>query len=64
MLHELLKKSRQELGVTPHQMADLIRIDYSIYKFLEYGEPLWDTSNLERKVKEIVERYRKNNSID
>lgn len=63
MLSKKLKESRLLLGITQEQMASLLDISFPIYKFLEYGEPLWDTVPLERKVDEIVGKY-KNNRIN
>lgn len=64
LLRTLLKKSRLEMGISAEEMANLINVSLPVYRFLEYGDPLWSTKELERKVEQIVEQYRKSNSTN
>ena len=59
-----LQEARAELNMTQKEMAFELNISEPIYKFLEYGEVLWETEYLERRVDEIVENRRKHHSID
>jgi predicted transcriptional regulator len=51
---EFLMKSRKKLGLTVEEMAYELSISEPMYKFLEYGEPLWDTKPLRAKVREML----------
>jgi len=51
---EFLRKSRKKLGFTQQQMADELDMGLVFYQFLEYGEPLWDTKNLKKKVRDLL----------
>lgn len=51
---EFLRRSRKKLGFTQQQMADELDMGLVFYQFLEYGEPLWDTKNLKKKVRDLL----------
>lgn len=51
---EFLRQSRKKLGFTQQQMADELNMGLVFYQFLEYGEPLWDTKNLRKKVRDLL----------
>jgi DNA-binding XRE family transcriptional regulator len=53
-LKELLIESRQKLNITQEEMAKLLKVSPPVYRFLEYGDPLWDTEPLMKEVRKIV----------
>jgi DNA-binding XRE family transcriptional regulator len=52
-LAKLLIKTRKKYSLTQSEMAYKLNISIPIYKFLEYGDPLWDTKALIKQVKSI-----------
>jgi transcriptional regulator with XRE-family HTH domain len=56
-LHTYLKKARKELGFTQEQMAEFLELPLSLYSFIEYGEPLWETESLIKYVEERRSKY-------
>lgn len=61
-LSDLLIKTRKELNLSQKQLADILELDESLIKFLEYGEPLWDTSKLKKKTRQIANERKHNRS--
>lgn len=54
-----LKKVREHCKMTREEMAQKLGITVQTCNFLEYGEVLWDTKHLKKKVKEIKNEYDK-----
>lgn len=52
-LKKLLLETRKEMNLTQKELADLLELDETTIKFLEYGEPLWNTDPLRKKVRKI-----------
>lgn len=52
-LKKLLLETRKEMNLTQKELADLLELDETTIKFLEYGEPLWNTHPLCKKVRKI-----------
>ena len=54
-----LKAVREHCKMTREEMAEKLGISAQTCAFLEYGEPLWDTKKLKKKVREIKDEYDK-----
>ena len=64
-LYEKLRENRLKFNLTQSEMAHLLNLSEMTYSFLEYGEPLWDTKQIESEVYEIVKRLEsESNCID
>jgi DNA-binding XRE family transcriptional regulator len=53
ILKKLLLDTRRELNLTQKELADLLELDEMTIEFLEYGEPLWNTVPLQKKLRRI-----------
>ena len=45
--------------MTKEEMSEKLGISTQTLSFLEYGEPLWDTKKIKKKVREIKDEYDK-----
>lgn len=52
-LKELLIETRLEMNLTQQELADMLKVDLKTIQFLEYGDPLWNTNLLQKKVRHI-----------
>jgi DNA-binding XRE family transcriptional regulator len=50
--------TRKELNLSQKQLAELLELDELTIKFLEYGDPLWDTKMLKKKIKKATRNYK------
>jgi DNA-binding XRE family transcriptional regulator len=62
-LKKLLIETRKDLNLTQKQLAELLELDELTVKFLEYGEPLWDATQLQKKARKIIHEA-KNRNLD
>ena len=52
-LNELLVSIRKKHNLSQTEMAYKLNISEPMYKFLEYGEPLWDTEQLMERIRRV-----------
>ena len=52
-LPAVLIEFRKKHNLSQTEMAKMININESLYKFLEYGEPLWETEKLIETIRRL-----------
>ena len=57
-ISNLIMNTRKELNLSQKQLAELLELDELTIKFLEYGDPLWDTKMLKKKIKKATRNYK------